>query len=223
VDKFSRYTSVIALVIAVLAVIIPYVQSNKQFEAQQTERLNIVFNSKVHAPLVLTKHSFGERGWVVQMPWKITLSNVGNRPLSITDYDISQGKNLGNTYFTGIDGGLIEHDHAQVKLPIKLDVGESVSIYAYLGAVIPVQNYKHLSSISEGGSVSDRAATAILAKHGTDLFGNRVVYQEFEGGGYHVEFLEVDKSPTFWLTFHTGAGNRFVGRTSKYDMSGSAL
>ncbi|MEJ1386244.1 MAG: hypothetical protein RPV21_18050 [Candidatus Sedimenticola sp. (ex Thyasira tokunagai)] len=218
-DKFARVTSILALLIALGAVAVPYWQQSSQFEAQQRENLNVLLNSTVNGPLRLTGHNFGEMGQVVQMPWKLIVSNTGNRQLSIINKRISFGETPDSQYYTGIDGGIFTQGYKPIDLPIKLEAGESQSYYIYVGAIVPAKVYEILYGLNEGKPVMDREAMKALGEEGIDIYGNPVKYLDHGNDKFLIEFKSVDKSPTFWVNLFTGGGNRFYGAAAKYSIS----
>lgn len=217
-DKFARVTSILALLIALSAIVIPYWQQSSQFEAQQRENLNVLLNPTVNGPVKLTGHNYGEMGKVIQMPWKLTISNTGNRQLSIINKRISLGETPDSQYYTGIDGGLFTQGYQPIELPIKLEPGESQSYYIYVGAMVPARVYEILYKLNEGKPVMDRVAMKALGYEGIDIYGNPVKYQDHGNDQFLIEFKSSDKSPTFWLDLLTGGGNRFYGAAAKYSM-----
>lgn len=90
-DNIARITAIASLCIAVVAIVVPYVQQRSQFNALQAEELNLRVSPEIDGPVRLLAHDFGSLGRVVQVPWELTLSNTRNRKLSIVQYDVSMG------------------------------------------------------------------------------------------------------------------------------------
>jgi len=116
-DSFARRIAILSLLIALASVIIPYIQQEMLFNKQQQENLNIILSSTVNGPQVITDHNFGEMGYVIQMPWSLTVSNSGNRQLSIIKKRVSSGEGPDSNYYTGIDGGIFTKDYVPIQLP----------------------------------------------------------------------------------------------------------
>jgi len=217
-DRFARVTSILALFVALVAVVVPYIQQSKQFEAQQTESLNVILNPAVNGPLLLTDHNYGDMGQVVQMPWELTISNTSNRQLSIINKRISVGDSPDSQYYTGIDGGIYTLDYQRTDLPIKLEAGESKVYYIYVGAMIPKVPFEIMHKLNAGNSVTDRDAMRALGKAGIDIYGRPVKYQDHGDDTFMIEFNPSDTSPIFWINLYTGNGNRFYGAAAKYGL-----
>lgn len=217
-DIFARVTSILALFFALLAVIVPYIQQSKQFQALQKESLKILLNSAVNRPLLLTNYNFGDMGKVIQMPWKVTISNTGNRQLSIIDKRVSVGDTPDFRSYTGIDGGIFTLENQPVSFPIKLESGESQVYYLNVGALIPSKSYDIIHKINDGNPVSDRDAMIALGKAGIDMYGNPVEFKDNGESGVSIKFNSSGDSPTFWLSLFTGNSNRFNGVASKYNL-----
>lgn len=215
-DNFARTMGVLSFIVALAAVIVPYFQQKSHLENLQQEELKVILNPAVDGPLILTSHDYGEQGRVIQMPWQLTISNTGNRQLSIISKRLSRGETPDSVFYTGIDGGIVTEDFKPLKLPLKLESGESKSYYLYVGTMVPKQVFEILYNINEGKPVSDRAAMKVLGEHGMDIYGNKVEYHGNENGKVSIIFKEADKSPTFWLRLSTGKGNNFFASGAKY-------
>ena len=158
----------------------------------------------------------GSYGNVVQLPWKITLSNTGNRQLSVTEYGITRGDSPESIQYSGIDGGLVSNKSEPIVLPITLAAGESRTFYILVGITVSQDAYETLASISET-PVTDRTATKKLAAKGIDYYGNEVEYTEYEDGSFHFAVSDVQKAQRFWIRFETGQGNAFYASAMKYE------
>ncbi len=212
-DKIARGMAIVSLLVAIAAVVVPYMQQRSQFQALQNEELVVRLNSSMNGPLRLTENSFGPKGHVVQIPWQVTLSNTGYQNLSISKYSITVGASPNSTYYSGVDGGMFTSDQQRVQLPFTLEPGESRSFRVLVGIIVPPRVYEVLSSID--GKLSE--ARMVLAKQGVDLYGNEVNYQEFEGGSYLITLKKgSDKSPIYWFEVVTGRGNVFVTSETAY-------
>jgi len=217
-DKFARRIAICSLIVALASVIVPYVQQKMLFEKQQQENLNIILSPTVNGPLALTDNNFGEMGYVVQMPWELTVSNNGNRQLSIIKKRVSCGNEPDSQFYTGIDGGIFFKDYTPVQLPIKLEAGESQSFYIYVGTLVPQHVYDLLKNLNNGNPVMDRDAMKALGKKGIDIYGNNVEYHSYENDTFAISFKESSKAPKHWVVLGTGRGNIFFSSASKYEI-----
>ena len=213
---FARTTAVLSMVVALIAVFVPYFQQQNHFDTQQKEELKVILNPSTNGPILLTDQNYGKLGMLIQMPWELTVSNVSNRRISIVRKTISKGDAPDSTFYSGIDGGLLSSDYNKIELPINLESGDSKLYILYVGALVPSKVYKTLSSINKGQPVLDRDAMKALGKIGIDIFGNSVEYHEFEGGEFSIQFNNHEKSPTFWVRLTTGNGNNFYKSAAKY-------
>lgn len=155
-------------------------------------------------------------GTVVQIPWKLTISNTCNRTLSIIDKQVSLGDKPDSTYFSGIDGGLYSLNNEPVTLPIKLEPGDSQSYLIFVGCMIPQKAFDIIYKVRNGNPVMDRDAMKALGRNGIDIFGNPVEFKEYEGDNFSIKFHSSEKAPTYWISLFTGAGNRFAVSASKF-------
>lgn len=215
-DTFARRIATLSLVVAFASVIVPYIQQEMLFKKQQQEDLNVILNSSVNGPIKITDHNFGHMGYVVQVPWSLTVSNNGNRQLSIVKKRLSCGNEPNSQFYTGIDGGIFSKDYTPVQLPIKLEEGESQSFYIYVGTLVPKHVYELLKKLNNGNPVMDRDAMKALGEKGIDIYGNSVEYRSYNGDQFSISFKESGKALRHWLVLSTGRGNEFFSSASKY-------
>lgn len=213
---FARVTATVSLLVAIAAIIVPYTEQRRQFQVLQNEDLAIRLNPYTDGPLRITDNNLGPMGRVVQIPWELTLSNTGHQKLSITKYSITTGTSPNSTFYSGIDGGMFYPDQKPVNLPYALDPGESRLFIVLVGILVPERVYEILSSIEEHKLRTVRHAMKVLAKQGLDFYGNKVNYQEYEGGGHILTVKENDKSPTFWYKVESGRGKVFLNSAAAY-------
>jgi hypothetical protein len=228
-DKFARITAVISLIVAIAAIAIPYVQQKDALKQQQTqfdelqrEDLSVRLNPHMRGVIRVTGTNFRPFGNVVQVPWGLTISNTGNRQLSIANYDLTRGDSPGAMFYTDIDGGLETLDFQPVGYPITLEPGEMRNFLLFVGITVPDKVFEILEGITEGNKVNRELATTALAIEGLDLYGNSIDYREFDGGAY---IISVDKQnqngQNFWCVVHTGRDNRFVVSANEYERPGA--
>lgn len=218
-DNFARGVAIVSLVVAIAAVAIPYLEQRRQFQVLQTEDLDVRLNPHTDGPLRITDNNFGPMGHLVQIPWRLSLSNTGNQKLSITEYFVTTGATPNSTSYSGIDGGMLQSDQKPLDLPLTLDPGESRSIVLFVGILVPPPVYEVLTSLKEPGLRTVGNANKALGKRGIDLYGNKVSYTEYAPGS-SVRTVEPgnQKSPRFWYKAVTGRGNVFLTTATAYEI-----
>lgn len=223
-DKLARAMAVLSLLVAISTAIVSYVQQNsaleeqrRQFQVLQKEDLAIRLNPHAEGRMELTGRRFGSAGTLVRSFWGLTLSNTGNQKLSLTQYRISTGASPDAYFYSGIDGGLLAADSTIEKLPIILEPGESRVLLLNIGFLVPDEVYSVLSALKKSDLLSADAVRVELARKGLDLYGNKVEFQEFPGGGVVISVdAHNQKSPTIWLQITTGRGNTFTASAATY-------
>ena len=148
-DSFARGVAIVSLFVAIAAVALPYFEQRRQFQVLQTEELAVRLNPHTDGPIRISDKNFGPMGRLVQVPWGLTLSNTGNQKLSITRYSVTTGASPNSTYYTGIDGGMLQSDQKPLDLPLTLEPGESRSLVLFIGILVPQSVYEVLSSLKE--------------------------------------------------------------------------
>lgn len=217
-DKFALGIAIVSLVVAVAAVALPYLEQRRQFQVLQTEELVIRLDPNADGSFRITNNKLGPMGHVVQMPWRGTFSNTGNQKLSITKYSISTGATPNSTFFSGIDGGIVQSDQKPIDLPLTLDPGETKPFVLLVGVLVPSAVHDVLAGLTAPSQQTVSKATEALAKRGMDLYGNKVEYKEYAPGGYMLTVENEDqKSPTYWFEATTGRGNKFVVSATSYE------
>jgi hypothetical protein len=223
--------AVISLIVAVASVAIPYMQQGralkqqqKQFDELQQEALSVKLDPHVSGMVRITGKDLGPLGNFVQIPWELTISNTGSRQVSIADYDLTRGDSSGAMSYSGINGGLLTVDYNPVRYPVTLEPGGMRKFFLIVGITVPDRVLETLKGLNEGKDIDRERATTALAKEGLDLYGNRIDYREFEGGGY-IRSIDTQNQngQRFWCVVHTGRGNSFVVAASEYERPGKVL
>ena len=203
---------------SVVAIVLPRTEQRRQFRILQAEQLVIRLNPHVDGTFRITKNNLGPLGHVVQVPWGLTLSNTGNQKLSVIKYSITTGSSPNSTFYSGIDGGMVNADGKPVSLPFSIEPGDSRSFVVFIGTTVPSNVYEILSSNGNRDLPTIARAKIALAKRGIDIYGNKVAYQEYAGGGY---LLTVDKEnqkyPRYWFQVDSGRGNAFLTSGTQYE------
>jgi hypothetical protein len=218
-DVFARTMAILSLVVAVATVGVSYFQfgeQKRQFQVLQSEELTLRLNSHADGPLRITRNNFGQLGFVVQVPWRLTVSNTGNVKLSITEYSITTGSSPDAMFYTGIDGGMLTQEGKAVDLPMVIEPGDSRILIIYVGILVPTKVHEILSAMTDS-KPNTALAVKTLAKQGLDLYGNKVNYAEYPGGESLLTIEKKDQnSPTFWYRAVTGRGNAFLTSATSY-------
>ena len=207
-DKFARVIALLSLVASMAAVVVPYVQQR----ASQEEQFKAELELRGKGSYKLAGINLGEHGKVVQSPWRVTLSNVGNQKLSITRYTLSEGKTPGARTYTGLDGGLTDEQGVAVQLPLVLEGGETRAFILHIGSLVSPKSVDLLQTYASDGSIPVEQGNLVLARTGVDLYGNALTLKEFDSG-YMVEWT-LPKKPTYWIEVTTGRANSFRASSS---------
>ena len=216
-DRLAIGIAIVSLVISIAAVALPYMEQRREFRVLQGEELSVRLNPHADGQFHITEFNFGPRGRVMQVPWELTLSNIGNQKLSITTYSVSSGISPNSTSYSGIDGGMFDLEQKPIYLPLTLEPGESRRFVLFVGILVPPKVHEALSvGHLKLRTVGD--ATKILAKQGLDLYGNKVNYQEYAGGAYVISVEKTNQIfPTFWYQAVSGRGNICLASASTYE------
>ncbi len=215
-DYLSIILSIIAIVVA----------STSLFVSSRTQQLSIIDefitqlaipakNSMIH----LSRVGSGELGFLITAPFEFTLTNTGNRRLSITQYEIYALNSWGGKYwYSGIDGGLLDSKGNPLHLPLVLDIGVSNKGYILVGMLASDVAIRTLQAINPSSStISRRDLDVALAKHGIDLFGNKVVLKDYGSDSYIIEGPGLAKKlPKLIVVFHSGKGVVISAEASWY-------
>ncbi|MDA0267484.1 MAG: hypothetical protein O3A14_11120 [Cyanobacteria bacterium] len=198
-------------------------EQNTLIQSQLEEQVSLEVNPNLSNGIVqVTDNTIPSFGQIVQFPWKITISNNGSQQLFIVEYRVMQGDSLtSSAFYSGIDGGLFDEDGQSVKLPIKLDAGETRIFHILVGIPIPLDVFELFPT--DINPLTDRELSCALAKEGIDIFGNSVTDMSKEFGtseiGCSIFYENAGKSLPFFFEFTTGRGNKFSAIQKKYDLS----
>ena len=222
-NHINNILTFISVVLALLAIIISYNQQDtinkiqqKQFNLLQKEELSININPKINGKIHLTNYSLGNLGHVLHVPWKMIISNTGNKRLSIIDYSISRGESPNSIYYSGINGGIVSQKYEEILFPITLNPGDSQIFYIFVGITIPKKAYETLVSLDKNIPLTDEFASRMLAKKGIDYYGNHVKYQEYSKGSFLFSISNFEKAQRFWIKFTTGSGHIYKENAIQY-------
>lgn len=216
VDNFARILSGLSLIIAVVAILVPYYQQVKELK----ENVLITVNPlQASGRVIFTKHMYSEMGQVIQVPFYITISNTGSRKISLTRYFIYCYDKYGLQQYSGIDGGLVTAKGEPIYNPITLDGGDTISGFIYTGILVPEKVAKYFVDIKDKTNVDYRELKLFLAKKGTDIYGNKVDYKDYGGNSYTLRVgTDQQNAPTYLYDFVTGREQHFQSNTSLYSI-----
>lgn len=215
IDWFTRGIAISGLIISIIAIALPFIQSHYDSK----ELLSIkVLPEQGHGIIRLSDDINKSRA--IQIPYMITLSNIGKVKLSVTSYNIHKRlKNEPIEYFNGLNGGLYSIDYKPLLLPKNLDAGESITFRAYIGFLptTEILDYLH-QEYTLNGTLRVNDVFIALAKKGLTIYGGKATYKEFKGGGYHIE---IDSefyrfNPVYDIQFKTGRNNNFIAMASEF-------
>jgi hypothetical protein len=184
---FSLIVSFLSLIIAAL--------SYFQYFQDQKEMLSIDVKRIYDGEIKLTEYTdIDNLGHVIQMPWRVIISNLGNKKASVIEFKIENihllkaDSNQNETsIFFGVNGGLFNLDGVEVQYPIILEGGESRIFTAYAGILTKNKVYEILQKNSVENMVSLSSAKKILGNENTDFFGNNAKLYELENGYCYID------------------------------------
>ncbi len=212
-DYFARTLSVIGIIVAIVAVALPYIQ-NKEDEK---EKLSIWMRTNQGGIVLVPDNP--EEVKAVQVPWLITLSNTGKTTLSIISYNISQIVGDGvRSGFNGLNGMITDKTgKEEIILPLSIAPGGSITLRAHIGFIPPSEIFNDLVGLNKSeGAFTLSEATEELAKKKFTIYGGEAEFREFEGGGFLIstssDFYEHE--PVYLMEFRTGRGSEFYIQTS---------
>jgi hypothetical protein len=217
-DRWALRISVASLLVAALGSASTFLyqkhaisQQEQQFLLLHSELVSIHLDRKAPGYFFVPGYNFGTLGVVLQIPLRLTVSNVGEQSLSITDYVLSSGTHAGAREYSGIQGKLLDRMNGSVTLPIDLSAGETKVFTAYIGYLVPGPVATLMSQLQGPGNIVPETLTEKLAENGMDLFGNSVKYERLSGGLSSITVDEGNqKAPTIWCELTTGRGKVFT-------------
>jgi hypothetical protein len=211
-DWFARITAALGLAVGLAAVVVPYVQSEKD----KQENLTVV--SGLEDPGVIRLSADQTKSRAVQVPYILTLSNAGGTKLSILSYQVLQLSPGGVTIFPGLDGGFTDREDKTVLFPLTLDGGESLSVRLHLGFHPTPEIQKTLSNMfHSGGALDSRKTVLALAEKGFTIYGGKAtMIKNSLGTTVRLDPKTVSEAPTYKVTFLTGRKQEFSTILSPY-------
>lgn len=214
-DWFARIIAIFGLLVAVAAIVIPYVQSEKG----KQENLSIIARPEGAGGILKLSDDLN-KSRAVQVPWVFTVSNTGHTKLSIVSYSIAEIKDPGVQSYSGLDGGATDRKNSPITFPVTLDSGESMAFRIHIG-FLPTDNVqKILRKFYDKGGALDAHQTLIeLAKMGMTLYGGTATLKQFDLGGLILTIEPTSIAPVYRISFKTGRGNEFIAVKSAGDFN----
>lgn len=149
--------------------------------------------------------------------YKCTLTNKGDKPLVIIDYNLTQVPRVpfdeyySSIWYSDIDKGLFDETGKKVEFPINMQPQSSRKFTLKVGLIM---NQKAFETLHNNSSlINDTTITGVnhfLAKNGMDIYGNTVINESY---GYRVVSPNLTQQ-TFLITFNTNNNKPF---TNEFD------
>lgn len=211
VDLFARRTAYASLFVSALAIIVPFLQQEFARRESQREQVRIATAQLLDFPLI-DNGKFANLGRLISEPWRVVISNNGQRTVSIVDMALERRDGERQIFYTGLNAGFFDLSGARLTLPLHLPAGESKILVARIGVIAPLPAYAALKPHLEknAGHIDSMTARQLLGREKIDLYGNPVDYVEYPGGGYLLSQKQKTKFPVFVLRIATGAGQEFA-------------
>lgn len=202
--NWSNLFALLALVVSAVALGISWSESKKNDREELIVRAS---PRVVGLPVRISSTSLGDRGYVVHIPYQITVSNVGRRDTSIISHECIE---TDGGFYSGINGGLFDSTGQPMHLPINISSGETKDFIFYLGTLVP-SHVKELLQKQESSRLTRRDVLKVLGKSGVGLYGQKVEYKEFGDGAFSVSLSgsSDQQLPTYFSKWKTGSGDRF--------------
>lgn len=221
-DWFARITAIIGLVIACSAIMVPIYQSKEEGK----EALGITAKPEMEGIIrlsattcsILQAESATDIARAVQIPWMITLSNVGRVTMSVIAYSVEQVQDHKTLLFNGLDGGATDSNNKNFIFPQRLEAGQSFALRLHIGFIPKLNIQQKLSDMClKKGQIDYQSALVALAEQGVTLYGTKAEFKEWPEGGY---LITIDQSsynaePVYKISFTSGRGSVFSIITSE--------
>ena len=144
---------------------------------------------------------------IISTFWKIVLSNIGERDLSIFKYEVfDKSDNLRlSEYYTNIEQGLYSCDgsYSPISLPISIPNGSSVPVCIKIGFVMDEASFNLVRGNFNGSPALFSEIESFLWANGTDVYGNEITAME-----HSIKYpaLENIEEQLFLINFYTARG-----------------
>ncbi len=220
--NISLFIALLSLIVAIAALGHTFWQSWKHEKEELIIRVDSIVEN---APIRLSSIDFGEEGQVVHLPFRMSVTNSGNRNLSLIEHRIFQLVGEGpieenKRYYAGIDGGLFNLNGTKAKIPISISQGKNIAYITYVGVLVNKDVIETLEPYQDQ-ALSRRAMSKILGRKGLDIYGNTIEYHEDSDGTFSYKVKDsATRIPVFVFQWKTGKGKKFVSLGGDYIFSG---
>jgi hypothetical protein len=147
--------------------------------------------------------------------YECILVNNGDRPVNIVDYELQQVSGSIISY-SGMNMGLFDKSGKQIEYPLTLKPHDSCAFHLKVGLLISPKAFEILKrNFTFENKTSMYNINSLLAKNGTDLYGNSAEYiGEDNANGISISANRSEQ--IFSLTFITSDHKSFTDIFSKY-------
>lgn len=164
---------------------------------------------------------------LIGVQWQGLLSNVGSVPIAIVRYQLEKSDRGGNMVYTGMDQGLFDQNGSQLRLPVNIAPGQSISFRLRTGILIPPEVYTNMPKVSDPKKpLKMKSLWLPLGRKGLDFWGNSVRVVEYGKDDFKYEGPTLSDSladPSFVMTFLTARKSIASTEFSYYGIFGSHL
>ncbi|MGH1428611.1 MAG: hypothetical protein ACRBEE_11780 [Arenicella sp.] len=212
-------TSIVAVIISGFSLYHTYQLENEKETENILLSVNRVFDD--YATQLFPFSNRGAPSGALSVYWDVLVSNNGQSPISIIDYDITVLSAPNRIVdYSGLNDGLYNTEMDEVGLPVVIDPGHAKRFYlksrillhskAVMEAINPEQENRHESI---NGLLSK------LYMSGTDFYGNKVIVPR-KNIEYAIVSPEKRKEQVFIVTLKTAKGGQEQDFVSWYNHSG---
>lgn len=217
-EKLTLAISTFALAIAVATLGYTVVQDRQE----SAERVSLAVAERRGDYPVEIMTGFGSlTPALIALDWSALVANNGATPVSIVDYEFHGIGANGNRFtYSRMDLGLRAADGTKLELPLLLDSGHATRFNIRTGIMVTDPVYRVLLTQFK---IGDRpwydAVWRTLARRGTDIWGNRVTFQEWGDSNFTFEGPAPadERKIKFVLVLRTARGGEVVSEFGPYD------
>jgi hypothetical protein len=178
-DRTSRLMAFASLVVAIIALFVSIWSTQTDRRVQVIAEARPVLEETRNTGVVL-----GELGLVVEVPWEVTIRNVGLRDTSIVDYRVRTWNEAGLMDYSGLDVGAFDASGSEpLQLPRTLPANDSIRFLVVAGILV-IAEAEEVIADAESEYVPWQWLSREMARRGTDLFGNPVTLVELPDDNY---------------------------------------
>lgn len=203
-DSASRWIALASLVVAITALFVSILFAQAERRVQLIAEARPVLEEVRNTGVVLEDH-----GLVVEIPWEVTIRNVGLRDTSIVEYRVRAWNEAGLVDYSGLDAGAFDVSGSEpLQFPRTLPANEGMKFLIIAGVLVVPEAE---AIVADAGSeyIPWRWLSREMARKGTDLFGNPVALMEFPDDNYVISQIDaVAPNQIIAFEFETIQGER---------------